>query len=316
MSAHSHDGVRSRRAGSRRRRSGKGIEPLERRTLLSGVPEEASSPPNMAGDEFGWGWEAGEGGAQDGAGAHVFAPHSTVNGLTMGEWTARWWQWAASFPVDHTPTLDPTGELAGLGQQGPVFYLAGTTLFNSDPFVRNITVPSGKKLFAPLLNLIWVQLPGDPPWPTGRAIMDEVLRPATTSTPGTVSLGATLDGQPIGGDLFAHREVDPYVDGFSVTMPANNIFGVAPGTYSPAGADGYWLMIGPLSVGQHQFKFQANNNSPLVGGTWSQDITYNIRVVGHGNAGTDGQAAAPAAPRTDLFADRPISQRMTELIEL
>jgi len=299
----------SRRARARDSAVPRALEPLERRTFLSAAPD-GTSPPPLVQDRDG-------GALIDAAGAHVYAPHSTVNGLTMGEWTARWWQWAASFPVDHTPTLDPTGELAGLGQQGPVFYLAGTTLFNSNPFVRNITVESGAKFFVPLLNLIWVQLPGDPPWPTGRAVMDEVLRPATATTPGTVSLGATLDGQPIGGDLFAHREVDPYADGFSVTLPANNIFGVAPGTYSPAGADGYWLMIGPLSVGQHQFKFQSNNNSPLVGGTWSQDITYNIRIVSHGHAAGGGQGTVTASqPAAQLFADRPISQRITELIEL
>src|SRR6185503_13437139 len=51
--------------------------------------------------------------------------NSKPYGLSYGEWGGAWWRWAYSFPADMNPVSDPTGELAGLGQSGPVWFLAG-----------------------------------------------------------------------------------------------------------------------------------------------------------------------------------------------
>src|SRR4051812_39446710 len=47
-----------------------------------------------------------------------------VAGISTGEWTARWWRWALTQPI--APYLDPDGRLCDLGQEGPVWFLAGT----------------------------------------------------------------------------------------------------------------------------------------------------------------------------------------------
>jgi hypothetical protein len=75
---------------------------------------------------------------------------STVEGKTLGEWSAEWWQWALSYPSANNPLLDTTGSSASLGDVGSVFFLAGT--FSPTPVTRTFAVPGNKFIFFPLLN--------------------------------------------------------------------------------------------------------------------------------------------------------------------
>src|SRR5262245_29993403 len=72
-------------------------------------------------------------------------PHATVAGRTLEEWSAAWWQWAYSFPVSNNPLFDETGALAALGDQGPVFFLAGV-INVSGTATRSVTIPEDKFL--------------------------------------------------------------------------------------------------------------------------------------------------------------------------
>jgi hypothetical protein len=40
----------------------------------------------------------------------IFQPDSNPYGLTYGDWTARWWQWAYSIPKDVNPSYDDMGK--------------------------------------------------------------------------------------------------------------------------------------------------------------------------------------------------------------
>jgi hypothetical protein len=55
---------------------------------------------------------------------------------------------------------------------------------------------------------------------------------------------------------------------------------VAPaGSTSPSVSDGYFVMLKPLSVGQHTIHFGGTADlTPLGGPLFIQDITYNITV--------------------------------------
>ena len=82
----------------------------------------------------------------------VLPPNSAPYGKTYGEWGAAWWQWAVSFPYEVNPVYnDPTGAFAGLGQSGPVWFLAGTSDATA---VRTCAVPPGKALFFPIINIM------------------------------------------------------------------------------------------------------------------------------------------------------------------
>lgn len=250
------------------------LETLEQRRLLSG---EALSD-SMLSDKI------QEDAQLDGPGAapQVLAPHSTVAGATLGEWSARWWQWLASIPAAVNPALDQTGADAAQGQSGQVFYLAGSA--GTDPVVRNIQLPAGKFTFFPMVTFSYLAGIDGPALPIQeeRDIADSVMDLVT-------SLHANLDGRAIGGDLFAHREIDPFADGFDITIPEGNIFGADPGTYGPCVTDGYWLMLSPLPRGQHTLTFDAVVDFG-GGSTFTQDITYHIQVVPGGMAQTDMSA--------------------------
>ncbi|MCK7502716.1 MAG: hypothetical protein MZV70_00525 [Desulfobacterales bacterium] len=73
--------------------------------------------------------------------------------MTYGEWSAKWWQWAYSLPVDQNPFFDENGSCTNgaNGPVGPVWFLTGV-INVSGTAVRNCTVPAGKALFFPIIN--------------------------------------------------------------------------------------------------------------------------------------------------------------------
>jgi hypothetical protein len=56
----------------------------------------------------------------------LFSRESDPYGVSYTEWTARWWQWAFSIPVENNPVNDMTGANCAINQHGPVWFLAGT----------------------------------------------------------------------------------------------------------------------------------------------------------------------------------------------
>ena len=72
-----------------------------------------------------------------------------VAGISLSEWTARWWRWADEQRV--APYLDPDGRLCELGQEGPVWNLAGTN-GRFQPR-RQCVVPEGRHLLLPIINM-------------------------------------------------------------------------------------------------------------------------------------------------------------------
>lgn len=91
-------------------------------------------------------------------------------GKTYGEWSAKWWQWAYSIPASHSPVLLEGDVDCTLGQQGPVYFLAGkATVLPDDPDELPIvltgerwcSIPQGKALFFPIVNAANINIPGD-----------------------------------------------------------------------------------------------------------------------------------------------------------
>ena len=80
-----------------------------------------------------------------------FTPRDTPYGLTYGQWTVKWWQWALSIPKKNNPLLDDIGCFADVGQNGPVWFIAGTLGENKLPR-RACTIPSSKAVLFPVIN--------------------------------------------------------------------------------------------------------------------------------------------------------------------
>ena len=80
----------------------------------------------------------------------VFPPNSKPYGSSYAEWSIKWWKWVVSIPRKDNPGEDKTGTNSGLGQRGPVWFLAGT--FENLPIAeRKCTIPFGKAIFFPVI---------------------------------------------------------------------------------------------------------------------------------------------------------------------
>lgn len=211
--------------------------------------------------------------------------------------SVQWWQWATGLPVhDASGALfhplftdvasDPLGLTAANGQPatGNVFFLGGA-LFGIDPVtgapigvagpvVRNVVVPPGKRIFFPLVNAetdnAWVP-PGSATDAELQAFIAWYIDQVDPS-----SLFATLDGTPL-ANLAANRTPSPK---FVYTLPTfDDIYNYAYFPYpSPATiglysweafGDGYYVLLAPLTPGQHELHF----------GGALQDVTYHITVL-------------------------------------
>ena len=194
-----------------------------------------------------------------------------------------WWQYVLAQPAVSNPLLDETGAGCGVNQSGPVFFLVGAS--GTGQVTRNrCTVRTGRLLFFPLVNAFDVHTPGD-----GLDTPELVWNDLQVTLAFRVdTLRASVDGAPVGN---LNPATSPYracagpIAGcarpFSLTLPDGNLFGLPAGTYAPAVADGFYLLLAPLRPGVHTIKFGGTGNLGL-GGLFSQDITYHIRVLPRG----------------------------------
>ncbi len=165
-------------------------------------------------------------------------------GLSYGEWSARWWQWFAAIPADQHPVLDTTGENCDVDQAGKVWFLAGTT---GGAEVRDCEVPAGKAILFPIVNfLAWAPEDGE--------TEQDLLGLGNFFMDAATELEAEIDGIAL-QDLFDQRAGSP---GFAFTgpeNPADNIFGLDGGR-DLAASVGYWVLLAPLSEGEHEIHFR------------------------------------------------------------
>jgi hypothetical protein len=212
----------------------------------------------------------------------VLPVNSDPNGLTYEEWSARHWQWLYSMPIDAHPLFDTADVSAG--QKGEVWFLGGTfSAIELEPGVvvgmanRTVTIPSGKKLFFPLVDVEAATLEGN-------GDTEAELRAAAKFFADFIvpdSLFCEIDGVSV-KNLPDYRVQSPlYVYG---PLPDNNVLQFsgldAPkGSTSNSVSDGVFVMLAPLSAGKHTVHFGGTLDLSSVGGTvFIQDITYNITV--------------------------------------
>jgi len=223
----------------------------------------------------------------------IFPPRSSLYGQTYGQWAAAWEIWTFSTPFSICPAADTTGQFAYVNQDlsSPVFFLApdfGGTV------VRTVTVPPNKALFFPLVFAAVFYFPGPLQIPNqiqpynasvNSAVLAGVAVPfgaAVGNARGwnanlvakATALACEVDGVPV-ASLFSYREQSPV---FSFVLPVDNAFGdpaLSGLTSYPTVDAGIYLMLAPLSAGQHTIHFHAEETSPV---TFVEDVTYNLTV--------------------------------------
>jgi len=213
----------------------------------------------------------------------VMPPHSVVDGKSIGEWSALWWKWALAIPVNDNPSLDKTGAKAKFGDVGSAFFLANWLGPPPGPVSRSVMIPENKFIFVPIEVAAddnsgnGCIAPSTTPC-AGRLTVDQLVTQLDAFF-NVTALHASIDSEPV-NDLFEHRERAP-IFGYTEQLTDNVIevvFGYAgpdsAGTVFPVVADGYYLMLRPLPVGQHTISFGGT-----LSGVGDLDITYHVTVT-------------------------------------
>ncbi len=229
----------------------------------------------------------------------IAPPQSHFRGLTYSEWSAEWFQWVFSLPSTHHPLLD-TAECSA-GQTDKVWFIDGT---HGSPFPsggRHCTIPAGTALFLALAARNQDN--------EGCSSVDDTRIERTSSTEPELrafahdALDSFLGSRRIvidGVDVHGLPKCDPdhpttcnspyrvQSPVFDYTVPAfdnllilddgncyKNPMGTgAPYTAHGAVADGVFVMIKPLEVGEHTVQFGLPD--PTTG---EPNRLYNITVT-------------------------------------
>lgn len=203
----------------------------------------------------------------------ILPVHSQPHGKSYSEWTVAWWQWALSIPADRNPLTDTTGAFAREGQAGPVWFLAGTF---GDSVTRSYSIPHGKTLVLPVF--VWIFGAGafdcDPSVPGVPCDVAALQAAAAFNTEAATVVEAEIDDVPV-KNIRDYRASAP--GPFTVNYPDNSVTGLSAGSYFPNVADGYWLILAPLSTGPHKIHLHvvapATSNGPVT-----YEVTHHVTV--------------------------------------
>ena len=232
----------------------------------------------------------------------IAPPQSHFRGLSYSDWAAAWFQWVFSLPSNHHPLFDTAD--CSAGQTGDVWFIDGT---HGSPFPssgRHCTIPPGTALFLSLAgrNQDNEGCSADSTSIERTADTDSELRTkahdALNSFLGSRRIvidGVDVHGLPVCDPDHPMTCDSPYrvqSPTFDYTVPAlNNLLIIDDGAcyddpygdqttpYTALGAvaDGVFVMIKPLSVGEHTIQFGLPD--PATG---KPNRLYFISVTGAG----------------------------------
>jgi hypothetical protein len=221
--------------------------------------------------------------------AAVIDPSSTYAGKTYSEWSASWWQYLMGLPTTNNPLLhDPAHPVISMstGQHGPVWFTGGD-FGGKGPKTQNYTntVPGGVALFLGIESFEWdnADCP-NPDTATPAQLLANIMPEENRAT----NIICSIDGFPVEGLTNVMTTQYRVQASFDFTCPAihnyvhdfesigsescyQNTNGM-PYTVHGAASDGVFLMIAPLSVGQHIIHYE--NYYPGYG--LIQDVTHYI----------------------------------------
>jgi hypothetical protein len=191
----------------------------------------------------------------------VLPPASHIQGLTYGEWLAKWWQYTLTIPASENPLTGGSGANCVFQRVGNVaLVVANSTL--GTPI--HCEVPAGTMLYVEVLGAECSTLE-PPPFYGGNEA--ELRACAQEFVPQDIQ--ATIDGKVV-RNLSKYIVISPL---YEFTVPEDNIFGVPAGTTGQSVGYGAYLMLAPLSPGKHTlhlsgtypaFEFTADKTFDLI----------------------------------------------------
>ncbi len=210
----------------------------------------------------------------------VFPPQAHPYGVSYQEWAAKYWQRTLSLPVDAASYAAPLSD----GQSGEVWLLA-SPLGSAPTGTLQFSIPEGKAMLISPLTY-WVDNANCPTFTdfTVAELRGQVAGEWSQVT----ATSCTIDGVAVPG--LANPLTSPYLFDstvFSYTLPDHDtypsvLFGATcidnGQTIDGAVAEGEFLMIKPLPVGQHQIHV-TDVIGPAASPFLEVDITFVVTVT-------------------------------------
>jgi len=207
----------------------------------------------------------------------IFVHGSSPYRINFNEWIGKWWQWSTSVPktestafpdypnhiskVDCAIRQDPTS---------PVFFLF-VPIVDEPTAERKCDVPKDKAILIPIIS--GEADTGDPEQ-TDKS--EQGLIQTAISGNDYAAISVKLDDTKLN---FSEDPKFRALSGFfNITLPEHNIWEEKekPGTYTGV-AEGYFLFLKPLAVGNHTLYFEAATNPPNPN-VYAQAVTYHLNV--------------------------------------
>jgi hypothetical protein len=191
----------------------------------------------------------------------ILPTNSIVLGKSIPEWIVDWHQWNYSLSTNGHPLYDTTGDSANNGQSGPIFFIGGADINIIGTNVqRTYTVPENTYLLLPALAADADNIFTEPPY--SAAELSELLAPFFDDPP---YLSFSINGVEV-PNLLHHRHKAPVFSLFFETCDnpkTVNYHDCITGLIDPVVADGYWLMLQPLTPGDHVLRWFAGYGDPF-----------------------------------------------------
>ena len=192
---------------------------------------------------------------------------SSPYGVPFANWTGQWWKWALEAPEARNPVSDVSGKNCAEGQEGPVWFLAGTYGGSAS---RSCSIPADKAI-------LWNPISQECSYAEFPALKTESdLRACVKNFQDKVTdVEVVIDGTSI-KDLKSYRIQSPL---FNFSLPEDNVLAL-PAQNTTGVSDGIWVFLHPLSPGNHQIHSKGVSvdfTGPAVQ-NFVADVKYNLTV--------------------------------------
>lgn len=219
----------------------------------------------------------------------LFSKDSAPYGISFSEWMGKWWQWHVSLPnkvneqnpsnlsLIHPREVYSPEKCAWYQDNKNVWFLPdGRSLGLSEftnPEIRKCTVPHDEALL--------VQIYGGGCDYSEGLTTDKELEDCVNIGLDTVTFTAKVDGVEVMSSKNRNDVLpNPYL--YNISFTDNNLYDAPSGTYR-AMANGYFLFLKPLSIGNHTIEFSEAYFKPGFEGQPSPEnrlsnVVYNLTV--------------------------------------
>jgi hypothetical protein len=196
-----------------------------------------------------------------------FTADSKPYGGTYGHWTVKWWQWFLLTPKSINPAIDRTGKYAHVNQPSTyVWFLAGKVVEEDRNLPsRFCRIPTGRSILFPVINCEANPLEY-PELRTDQDLIERVKRDEDT----IIKKECSVNGKMIPAQRV---KSDPLI--FELRINEDNAANVKGGGSTYASADGYWVFLKPLPIGEYIISFEGSCEY----GKLNSGANYRIEVL-------------------------------------